>query len=56
MTNTEWIAIAAVAATLVIGIGGWFFLRPKQDKPGNQTQTIKGGKGYQAGGDINVND
>lgn len=50
----NWIAIAAVAVALFVGVGGWIFLRQKNVEGTNQKQSVKGGTAIQSGGDTKI--
>lgn len=54
MTLTDWIAIAAIVATLIVGIGGWLITLRKGNGAAQKQSVGKNGLGIQAGGDVRI--
>jgi hypothetical protein len=55
MTTDNWLTIVGIIAVIVIGVGGWYFLRPTASRSQNQKISDKS-TGIQSGRDTHIRD
>lgn len=54
MPEGDALAIIGIGITVILGIGGYFISKSVRKK--SMSQKVRGGDGFQAGRDININD